>query len=87
MSGVIFYKDVIVTKGSALYEALENKKSLEAARIYWECEVKFQKHVQGTRWAKPVGQAEEELKRIQLQLETQRLYAEQIKGKGSRTLL
>lgn len=72
MEEPVYYKDVRVGKGSALAQALADKKPLEAARIYWECEVEFQKHVKGTRWAKPEGLAEAELKKIKQRIEDQR---------------
>lgn len=72
MSDVVRYKDVVVSKGSALYEAIINKKTLEAARIYWECEVVFQKHMKGTEWEKPAGLAEAELKKVRERIEEER---------------
>ena len=80
MADVVRYKDVVVSKGSALYEAIDNKKPLEAARIYWECEVEFQKHAKGTCWEKPAGLAQAELKKVLDKIEEIRKQ-EESKGK------
>ena len=85
MADVIRYKDVVVSKGSDLYKALEDKKPLEAARIYWECEVEFQKYWKDTSWGKPAGLAEAELKKVQERIEEERKN-EELKAKGGRTL-
>ncbi len=79
------YRDVMVGKGSALHDAITNKQHLEAARIYWECEVEFQKHVQGTQWAKPLGVAQAELKAVMERIEEVRKN-EELRAKGARTL-
>ena len=89
MSDVLRYKDVVVSKGSDLYKALEDKKPLEAARIYWECEVEFQKYWKDTPWGKPPKLAEAELKRVQQRIEEERLAEEHRKKdqrRGTRTL-
>jgi hypothetical protein len=82
---VIRFRDVIVGKGTQLQEALDAKNALQADRIYWEAEVEFQKHVQGTRWAKPKGEAEARLAEVNRRLEEQRLN-EEAKNVGGRRL-
>lgn len=64
MAKTFKYKDCVVAASSELGKALEEKKDLHAQKVYWECEVEFQKHVQGTEWAKPRGLAENELMKV-----------------------
>lgn len=70
------FKDVRVSKGSDLAQALEDKDHLQAERIYWQCEVEFQKWAEGAPWEKPEGLAEKKLKEILVKIEAARLKKE-----------
>jgi hypothetical protein len=85
MADVGRFMDVTVGKGSDLAKAIEDGEPLLARRIYWECELEFQKHAQGTRWAKPIEVVQKRLQDILDQIEAKRKKreeAEKAKKKG-----
>jgi hypothetical protein len=78
-----YYRDVWYAANTELAAALEAGDKLTAEKVYWTAEVEFQKHMKGTRWAKPEGEAERMLAQANQRLEDRRK-SEEAKKHGQR---
>jgi hypothetical protein len=79
-----YYRDVWYAPNTQLAEALEAGDKLLAEKVYWTAEVEFQKHMKGTRWAKPEGEAERMLAAAEAKLEERRKAREALEAERAK---